>query len=276
MPLGVTGVTLRELVSAYSVFPALGQQAPLHLVREIRDERGKTIYKADEKTRKVCDPPLAWLIHDLLRGVVLRGTASRLPDDGLDHVAGKTGTTSDYRDAWFIGYAPDLITGLWLGSDSGRPLRLSAAEAAVPVWASYMNKLPLSNADIPPPNGVVFRDVDPSNGGLWEPGCSGPVREAFLEGAEPTPGCRGESIRIPPQVAFSRGNPEPPAIDEQKARDWVNQLLNGEGQQTAPIETRPVVIVRPHGRFPEIVIEETHEDHKGKKWKSHKGKKGRR
>src|SRR5216683_1582347 len=176
MPLGVTGVTLRELVSAYSVFPALGQQAPLHLVREIRDERGKTIYKADEKTRKVCDPPLAWLIHDLLRGVVLRGTASRLPDDGLDHVAGKTGTTSDYRDAWFIGYAPDLITGLWLGSDSGRPLRLSAAEAAVPVWASYMNKLPLSNADIPPPNGVVFRDVDPSNGGLWEPGCSGPVR----------------------------------------------------------------------------------------------------
>jgi penicillin-binding protein 1B len=245
LPLGVGTVSLREMVSAYSVFPALGEQAPLHLVREVRNRRGRTLYRADDDKRKVCDPALAWLMHDILRGVVLRGTASRIRDAGLDHIAGKTGTTNDYRDAWFIGYAPDLVTGLWIGFDEGAPLRLSAGEAAVPLWTAYMSAVPSSRTEIAPPPGIVVRDVDPSSGLLWEPGCPGPVREAFLNGTEPRQGCLGAQQRLPSILALLRGDTEPPFIEEVVIEN------PGEKVPIIVIRRRPI---RAHGRIP-VVIE---------------------
>ena len=189
LPLGVTAVTLRELVSAYSVFPNLGERAPLHLVREVRNAKGDVVWQAPLGRQRVVDPALAWMVHDLLRGVVIRGTAARLSDDGLGFVAGKTGTTSDYRDAWFVGYTPDLVTGVWVGCDGGAPLRLSAGQAAVPLWSAYTQQISISHDDIRAPDGVVFRDIDPTNGALWEEGCNGPVTESFLAGTEPTARC---------------------------------------------------------------------------------------
>ncbi|HYO77780.1 MAG TPA: transglycosylase domain-containing protein, partial [Thermoanaerobaculia bacterium] len=186
LPLGVTEVTLRELVAAYSAFPSLGTVPELHLISEIRDRRGRRIFRRKPRQERAIDADVAWLTHDLMRGVVTRGTASRLTDEGLEHIAGKTGTTTDYRDAWFIGYAPDLVTGLWIGCDGGAPLRLSATEAAVPLWAAYMERVPTSRSEIPPPEGIVFRNIDPRSGRLWRSGCDGPVREVFLEGTEPT------------------------------------------------------------------------------------------
>ena len=217
LPLGVTEVTLRELVAAYSAFPSLGNVPELHLVSEVRNRRGRTIYRRKPRAERAVDAPVAWLMHDLLRGVVLRGTASRLTAEGLDHVAGKTGTTTDYRDAWFVGYAPDLVTGLWIGCDGGAPLRLSAAEAAVPLWGAYMERVKTSREEIAPPEGILFRDIDPTNGLLWRPGCEGPVREAFLQGTEPTTNCRPGGG---PMLARSRGNPEPPEISAQTWRRW--------------------------------------------------------
>ena len=218
LPLGVTEVTLRELVAAYSAFPSLGKVPELHLIQEVRDRRGRTLYRRKPRSERAVEAPVAWLTHDLLRGVVARGTASRLVDEGLGHVAGKTGTTTDYRDAWFVGYAPDLVTGLWIGCDGGTPLRLSAAEAAVPLWAAYMDRVKTSNEEIPPPEGIVFRDIDPGNGRLWRPGCDGPVREAFLEGTEPETDCRSGRRRT--LLARARGNPEPPEISTDTWRRW--------------------------------------------------------
>ena len=217
LPLGVTEVTLRELVAAYSAFPSLGTVPELHLISEVRDARGRTIYRRKPREERALDAPVAWLTHDLLRGVVLRGTASRLTDEGLDHVAGKTGTTTDYRDAWFVGYAADLVTGLWIGCDGGAPLRLSAGEAAVPLWAAYMSRVETSRAEIPPPEGIVFREIDPTSGRLWRAGCAGPVREAFLEGTEPETACRGGGRGL---LARVRGNPEPPEISAETWRRW--------------------------------------------------------
>jgi penicillin-binding protein 1B len=239
LPLGVTEVTLRELVSAYSAFPALGERTPLHLVREIRDRRGRAIYRFEGKKEKACDPAVAWLVHDLLRGVVMRGTASRLAEHGLDFVAGKTGTTSDYRDAWFIGYTTDLVSGLWLGSDSGAPIRLSAGEVAVPLWSAYVRQIRTNRASIPPPPGIVLSDVDPMNGGIWEEGCEGPIPEAFLAGTEPRETCNGIPLREQ-VLARLRGNPEPP-------------VQSGESAQPDDDSDTPTDIVTPSaGRVPEI------------------------
>ena len=217
LPLGVTEVTLRELVAAYSAFPSLGTVPELHLVSEVLDRRGRRLFRRKPRVERAVEAPVAWLTHDLLRGVVERGTASRLADEGFEHVAGKTGTTTDYRDAWFIGYAPDLVTGLWIGCDGGTPLRLSASEAAVPLWAAYMADVKTSTREILPPEGIVFRDIDPSNGKLWQPGCAGPVREAFLEETEPREDCRGAGRTL---LARVRGNPEPPEISPETWRRW--------------------------------------------------------
>lgn len=217
LPLGVTEVSLRDLVAAYSAFPSLGRVPELHLVSEVRDRRGRTIYRRKPKSERAIDAPVAWLTHDLLRGVVARGTASRLVDEGLGHVAGKTGTTTDYRDAWFVGYTSDVVTGLWIGCDGGAPLRLSAGEAAVPLWAAYMSRVRTSESEIAPPEGIVFLDVDPTSGRRWRSGCAGPVREAFLEGTEPQTDCRAGGGTL---LARVRGNPEPPEISAEKWRRW--------------------------------------------------------
>lgn len=217
LPLGVTEVTLRELVAAYSAFPSLGYLPELHLISEVRNRRGRTIYRHKARKERALEAPVAWLTHDLLRGVVTRGTASSLMEDDLAHIAGKTGTTTDYRDAWFVGYAADLVTGLWIGCDGGAPLRLSAAEAAVPLWSAYMDRVKTSRAEIPPPEGIVFRKIDPSNGSLWRPGCAGPVREAFLEGTEPETDCRAGGRTL---LARTRGNPEPAEISPETWRRW--------------------------------------------------------
>lgn len=250
LPLGVTDVTLRELVSGYSVFPTLGESHPLHIVEEVRDIKGRSLYKFKDQPERVLDPPVAWIVHDLLRGVVGRGTASRLVDEGLGFVAGKTGTTSDYRDAWFIGYSPDLVTGLWVGCDGGTPIRLSAGEAAVPLWSEYARHIRMQTSELPPPAGVVFQEIDPSSGGIWEDGCEGPVKETYLTGTEPRETCHGEPLTRRALLARAAGNPEPGQISEEQSRS-LSQDTNSD---TSYAPESPDVQSAPQpGRIPEIV-----------------------
>jgi len=162
-------------------------------------------------------------VHTLLRGVVQRGTASRLKRMGLGYVAGKTGTTNDYRDAWFVGYTPDMVTTVWLGFDHGAPLRLSSGEAAIPIWGAYMGAIPHDRGEPRPPKGVTFRDIDPDTGMLWEDGCPGPVHEVFLKGTAPTHHCPsgifGSVVR---RIFFDREHfDEPPAITYDQFRKWA-------------------------------------------------------
>ncbi|HEX3581775.1 MAG TPA: PBP1A family penicillin-binding protein, partial [Thermoanaerobaculia bacterium] len=171
LPLGVTEVTMRELTAAYTPFPNLGVRVEPYLVREIRDARGKRLFEHKPEEKRVAPADATYVVHTLLRGVVLRGTASRLKRYGLGYVAGKTGTTSDYRDAWFVGYTPDMVTAVWVGFDHGAPLRLSSGEAAIPVWGAYMSAIPHVHGEPKPPDGVTFRDIDPDTGMLWQEDC---------------------------------------------------------------------------------------------------------
>ncbi|HSP13750.1 MAG TPA: PBP1A family penicillin-binding protein [Thermoanaerobaculia bacterium] len=226
LPLGVTDVTLRELTAAYTPFPNLGIRVEPFLLTEVRDGRGKTMFRQKLQQRRVCDADAAYVMHTLLRGVVKRGTASRLKRYGLGYVAGKTGTTNDYRDAWFVGYTADMVTTVWIGYDHGAPLRLSSAEAAIPIWGSYMAAVQHSRDEPQPPSGVTFRDIDPETGMLWDQGCPGPVHEVFLDGTAPTRHCpRGFLGGIVRRVFFQSDHfDEPAAISFEKFREWANEV----------------------------------------------------
>ncbi|HVR43775.1 MAG TPA: PBP1A family penicillin-binding protein [Thermoanaerobaculia bacterium] len=224
--LGVAEVTMRELVEAYSIFPNLGERVEPFLLSELRSANGELLYRREPRRRRVTSPDAAFVVHSLLRGVVRRGTAHRLRRYGVGHAAGKTGTTSDYRDAWFAGYTPDLVSAVWVGFDRGKPLRLSSSEAALPIWGTYMGRIETDENEIEPPDGVIFRNIDPQSGYVWADGCPGPFREVFLSGTAPTRGCpRGFLGRIVRQVLFEDDAfDEPAAITFDKFRRWAHEI----------------------------------------------------
>ncbi|HEU5394162.1 MAG TPA: penicillin-binding protein, partial [Candidatus Methylomirabilis sp.] len=140
---------------------------------------------------EVVSPQVAFILTHLLRGTLDRGTGKEAQALGLSRpAAGKTGTTDDFRDAWFVGYTPTVAVGVWVGFDRQEPLKLGGAAAALPLWVEFLESLPQAEpADFRAPPGVSFRTVDPGTGGLatWE--CPVRVEEAFLEGTEPTAAC---------------------------------------------------------------------------------------
>jgi penicillin-binding protein 1B len=189
--LGVDDITMRDLAAAYSVFPNLGARSEPHLIESVTEADGDEIYRYEVDRREAIDPAVAYVIHALMRGVVIRGTAAGLNQYGLSYVAGKTGTTSNYRDAWFVGYTPDLLTAAWVGFDDGTPLRMSSGEAVIPMWGWYMSRVPHSRQDIGAPQGVSVVEVEAATGRVWQPGCGPSVVEAFLQGTEPRDPCGG-------------------------------------------------------------------------------------
>jgi penicillin-binding protein 1B len=226
LPLGVVEVSMRELTTAYTAFPNLGERVEPFLLRRVLDRNGKRLFQREPKPKKrVVDASSAYVMHTLLRGVVRRGTATRLKRYGLGYVAGKTGTTNDYRDAWFVGYTADVVTSVWVGFDRGAPLRLSSSEAALPVWGAYMSATSHTASNPTPPEGVTFRDIDPESGMLWREGCPGPIREVFLDGTAPTRHCPAGILgRIVRRVLFDEDHfDEPAAITFEKFRRWANE-----------------------------------------------------
>jgi penicillin-binding protein 1B len=238
MPLGVGEVSMRELTAAYTAFPSLGERVEPFLLTRIQDRRGKTLFEAKVQKKRVVDANAAYVVHTLLRGVVRRGTATRLKRYGLGYVAGKTGTTNDYRDAWFVGYTADVVTSVWVGFDHGAPLRLSSSEAALPVWGAYMRETVHTPANPKPPKGVTFRDIDPESGMLWREGCPGPIREVYLDGTAPTRHCpTGIMGRIIRRVLFNEEHfDEPPAITFEKFRRWANDVDRNRQQVEGVVE----------------------------------------
>jgi penicillin-binding protein 1B len=194
--LGSSGVTLLELVRAYGVLADGGQLAPSREVIGVARGEHDTMIAAPAVPRQVVDPAVAYLVTTMLEGVVHRGTGHALDaDDHLGGIAGKTGTSNDWRDAWFIAYSPDLVVGAWVGFDDERPLRMTGATAALPVVASFLAQV--SPEDGWPafevPDGVVGRyDGSESDESA---DCGG--NEVFLEGTGPSDDgdCRPMEIR---------------------------------------------------------------------------------
>jgi penicillin-binding protein 1B len=192
LALGGSEVGLLELTSAYEPFAAAGRRAAPRLVTAVLDAEGGVLEAPPPESALVLDPAVAYLTTSLMESVVKEGTARGLKGLGFElPAAGKTGTTNDGRDAWFVGYTSSLLTGVWTGADDNRALKLTGAKDALPLWAAFMKD---ASADRPSeefvrPAGVVKTRICIESGMLARSGCPRKLDEEFISGTEPTREC---------------------------------------------------------------------------------------
>ncbi len=141
--LGAFELTPLELARAYCAFAADGVLPYPLSIKDVTNENSQVIESRHLKVERLTSPAEAYIMNDLLRGVVISGTATSLKNWGVDWpVGGKTGTTNDYRDAWFVGYTPNILALIWVGFDNGTSLGTTGAGAALPIWADLITSLP--------------------------------------------------------------------------------------------------------------------------------------
>jgi penicillin-binding protein 1A len=190
LALGSSGVSLYELTRAYSAFANGGMLVEPIFINRILDRNGQIIEENQPAMKEAIPPETAHVMTNLLVAVVEErgGTGWRIK--ALNRpAAGKTGTTNELRDAWFIGYTPELITGVWVGYDDHRSMSdgETGSRAASPIWLYFMSEVLKGGtiADFPVPEGVVFVKIDAETGLLASPYSKQTVFQAFKEGSEP-------------------------------------------------------------------------------------------
>jgi len=191
--LGTNEVTLLALTDAYATFPNSGERCPPTPVRAIVDAGGRDLIGRTEPAVRVLPDETAALMRGLLEDVVIFGVSYPLRARyGFTRPAGgKTGTTNDYNDAWFVGFTPELAAGVWVGYDQPRSLGRPAAETALPVWAGIMNRLlaDFPPTPFPPRPDLELAWIDPWTGGLARSDCPSTMRVPFLRGTAPRLAC---------------------------------------------------------------------------------------
>jgi len=194
--LGSYEVVPMQLISAYTTFPNGGYRVKPILIERVEDQKGEVLERARALQYKVCDPEVAYVMTSMMQSVVTSGTAAAARQGYMWQAAGKTGTTDDYRDAWFIGFNKELTLGIWTGFDDNRTMGSNMAGGIVcaPAWGIIMRKaILLENRGRYPaaddyrysftePENIVHRTINPGTGYLAEVG----IDEVFISGTEPT------------------------------------------------------------------------------------------
>jgi len=199
MPIGSASVIPIQIAEAYSTFATLGVKAEPRLIQRVETKGGRVLYESGIQTERVLEEPVAWLVNSMLQDVVNRGTGAVLRASGLPYsvpAAGKTGTTNEATNAWFVGFTPDILTTTWIGFDEPRRLHVNAqgGRDAAPVAAAVLNWYYGRNP--PPagwqrPTGLDSARVDRTTGLLstrWCPSDS-VYTEYYLPGTEPVESC---------------------------------------------------------------------------------------
>jgi penicillin-binding protein 1A len=186
--LGAAEATLSEMTSAFAVFPNQGVHMQTYSVLKVTDREGNVLEENRPEPKDAIRADTAYVMTNLLRGVVQRGTATKAAALNWP-VGGKTGTTDDYTDAWFIGFDPDITIGVWIGLDLKKPIghNMTGSEAAVPIWVDVMKAWIGDRKEPPtfdPPGNIIFVSVDKGGASAAE-GTPGVISEAFIAGTQP-------------------------------------------------------------------------------------------
>jgi penicillin-binding protein 1B len=192
LALGSFETSPMEVAGAYCMFANGGFRVKPNALLGLVTPALRRMESKDEPIVRGADADAVSILDSVLRGVVDRGTggsARRLGAQGI--FAGKTGTTNDGRDAWFVGFSPRLLVAVWVGFDDNRGLNLSGSHAALPIWADFVRRLPSHWFEEPFPKtpGVVSASIDPTTGLLVTEECPASLDEVFLEGTEPRRRC---------------------------------------------------------------------------------------
>ncbi|MEW5734845.1 MAG: penicillin-binding transpeptidase domain-containing protein, partial [Thermodesulfobacteriota bacterium] len=214
LALGSSELTLWELTSAYSVFPNGGVWISPHMIREVKDKADRVIFRPTVERRVVMSEEGAAIMVDMLRAVVTEGTA-RSASNVPGPIAGKTGTTSDYKDAWFLGFSPDLAVGAWVGNDNATamPKGETGGRAALPLFADFMTSVfkEQSPGHWRVPAGMVRVRVSAVSGRALAENEPGGVYALYRKGTEPRlPGAaaapNSEEGKVPPAPGAGVGD----------------------------------------------------------------------
>jgi len=197
--IGAADVLPLQLVESFTTYANLGVHVTPQPILRIEDKTGRVIWEAEPKQERILDPQTAWIMLTILRDVVNTGTAYRVRQDYLAPeipAAGKTGTTDDETNIWFVGFTPDLLAGVWIGLDEPQPIFSGAVGGAhaAPVWGAFMQRV-YQTRPIPEPweapGGLVYRTIDKLSGKLVTEYCplDGVYTEVYLPGTEPLEEC---------------------------------------------------------------------------------------
>ena len=191
---GTSEVNLLELVSAYCVFPNMGVRVEPVSILYIKDSAGKIIEENTPKLQEVLKPEAAYVMVSMMEDVINKGTARAIRDAGVNFpCAGKTGTTDNYSDVWFVGYTSGLSCGIWVGFDDHRSLGtvISSGNTPAPIWGDFMQQVYVAPpADFEKPVNVITLKIDADTGLLAGDKCKNIIDENFVKGTEPTKICR--------------------------------------------------------------------------------------
>jgi penicillin-binding protein 1A len=223
--LGSFEVTPLELVTAYAPFANGGMRVLPRLVTRIEAPDGKVLWSQEIARAPAMDPRDAYEMTSMLRGVVDYGTGKVIRDYGVTGpVAGKTGTTNEGNDVWFIGYTPTLVAGVWFGYDRPRQIADHAAGGrfAAPAWAEFYKTGWRERPGIEwtAPNGMVSSIIDPESGQLATEWCPRKVRDWFKPGTQPMTYCELHTAPEPSIIADENKN----VISNVPNPDWLDDL----------------------------------------------------
>jgi penicillin-binding protein 1B len=198
LALGTADVSPLEMARAYATLANGGVRPVVRTFDEVVDARGELVERQRLDFERVLDEGTAYLATSLLKGVIERGTGRSLARFGLSGaLAGKTGTSDEERDAWFVGFTPELVVAVWVGFDAPQSLGLSGAAAALPIWARFVREATggsIRGQFLPPP-GIERVEIDPETGARALRGCANHRTEYFLTGTAPEETCSGGVAR---------------------------------------------------------------------------------
>ena len=206
LALGSGEVTLMAMTSAYATFADQGQLRPAMFIRRVENADGEVLFEAKPSSEQVLSPQTAFLMTSMLSDVVNYGTAYKARQEGFTlPAAGKTGTTNDYVDAWFVGFTPNLVTGVWIGFDKRRTIISNgfAGEIAVPMWAHFMKQATANDKPeaFKSPQGLSAVNVCRQSGRLPGAFCDRVITEYFARGTAPTEQCQDHNFYLAAQLA---------------------------------------------------------------------------